>query len=75
MRKLVIYLLVCVIILGGAITALLILRKPPIRVEDVLAVYNEQAQYSRLTITYPLNETLFPPEIVPPTFRWQDGNT
>jgi len=75
MRKLVIYLLVCVIILGGAITALLILRKPPIRVEDVLAVYNDQAQYSRLTITYPLNETLFPPEIVPPTFRWQDGNT
>lgn len=70
MRKLVIYLLACVIILGGAITALLILRKPTIRVEDVLAVYKDQAPHSRLTITYPLNETLFPPEIVPPTFRW-----
>ncbi|GAG10586.1 unnamed protein product, partial [marine sediment metagenome] len=27
-----------------------------------------------LTIHYPLDETLFPPEIVAPTFRWTDGN-
>ena len=26
----------------------------------------------RLEITYPLNETLFPPEIVAPTFAWSD---
>jgi tetratricopeptide (TPR) repeat protein len=27
----------------------------------------------RLTIVYPLDETVFPPEIVEPTFRWRDG--
>jgi len=27
-----------------------------------------------LTINYPLDETLFPPEIVPPTFRWNDNS-
>ena len=30
------------------------------------------AQAGRLEITYPLNETLFPPEIVAPTFNWSD---
>ena len=27
----------------------------------------------RLEISYPHNETLFPPEIVAPTFLWQDA--
>lgn len=27
-----------------------------------------------LTILYPFDETLFPPEIAPPTFRWQEAN-
>ena len=74
MRKFAKYLLVCIVILGLAIAALMTLRKRSISVEDVLAVYNEQIQYSGLSITYPLNETLFPPEIVPPTFGWKDAN-
>ena len=28
-----------------------------------------------MTIRYPLNETLFPPEIIPPTFHWEDANS
>jgi tetratricopeptide (TPR) repeat protein len=28
-----------------------------------------------LAIDYPLDETLFPPESVPPTFRWEDGRS
>jgi len=72
MRKFVKYLLVCIVIPGLAIAAMMTFRKRSIRVEDVLAVYKEQAPYSKLTITYPLNKTLFPPEIVPPTFRWKD---
>jgi tetratricopeptide (TPR) repeat protein len=28
-----------------------------------------------LTIQYPLDETMFPPEAVPPTFRWTDTNS
>jgi len=30
--------------------------------------------FGRLEITYPLDETLFPPEIVAPTFRWSDAS-
>jgi len=29
--------------------------------------------HKELLITYPLNETLFPPDIVSPTFRWDDS--
>ena len=29
----------------------------------------------QLTITYPLDGTMFPPEIVPPTFRWEDTDS
>lgn len=29
-------------------------------------------QCDKLVITYPLDETVFPPEIVPPNVRWQD---
>ncbi len=74
MRKFAKYLLVCIVILGLAIAALMTFRRRSIRVEDVLAVYDEQTTYSTLTITYPLNETLFPPEIVPPTFGWKDAD-
>jgi tetratricopeptide (TPR) repeat protein len=42
---------------------------------DVLAGFRDDAAYSGLTIDYPLNETLFPPEIAPPTYRWQDSNS
>ena len=45
-----------------------------LRPEDILARYQNDAEYSRLTINYPLDETLFPPEIVPPTFRWNDNS-
>jgi tetratricopeptide (TPR) repeat protein len=51
---------------------LIVFLKPRVRVEDVLAAYQDGGQYSGLTILYPFNETLFPPEIVPPVFRWKD---
>ena len=41
-------------------------------IEDILAAYQERADYSAITIDYPLDETLFPPEMLPPTFRWND---
>ncbi|UCF32765.1 MAG: tetratricopeptide repeat protein [Phycisphaerales bacterium] len=40
----------------------------------VLAAYDDEADYTGLTIDYPLNETLFPPEIAPPTFHWKDDD-
>jgi tetratricopeptide (TPR) repeat protein len=44
------------------------------RADAILALYQENAAYSKLMIEYPLDETLFPPEIVPPTFRWNDNS-
>ena len=48
--------------------------RPDPQPENILASYQDETQYGGLTISYPQNETLFPPEIVPPTFRWQDAN-
>jgi hypothetical protein len=48
---------------------------PRPRIENILALYRNDAEYDGLTIRYPLNETLFPPEIVPPTFHWEDANS
>jgi len=43
--------------------------------DELLALYSDGSGYDTLKIHYPLDETLFPPEIVPPTFRWEDGNS
>jgi len=61
-----------VVIAGIAIIAL---YKPGVRAEDILAAYQDDGQYKGLTILYPLNETLFPPEIVAPIVRWKDENS
>ena len=45
-----------------------------LRAEDILARYQEDVEYGKLTISYPLDETLFPPEIAAPTFRWNDNS-
>ncbi len=36
--------------------------------------YETDAVYGRLSISYPLDQTLFPPDITAPVFRWEDGN-
>ena len=46
-----------------------------VEIADILAGYQEGAEYSGLTIHYPLHETVFPPEVIAPTFRWEDGNS
>jgi len=43
--------------------------------DDLLGQYRESTKYDPLTIRYPLDETLFPPEIVAPTFRWEDSHS
>ena len=42
--------------------------------EDVLGALRDATQLGRLTIEYPLDETLFPPEIAAPSFRWKDDD-
>ena len=34
----------------------------------------DQAPPAKVTIDYPLDESIFPPEIIPPTFLWHDAD-
>jgi tetratricopeptide (TPR) repeat protein len=76
MRKSTIHLVVGISVTSLAVAAVLLLvlytRGPS--AEDVLAVYQDDAGYGSLTIRCPLDQALFPPEIVPPTFRWEDAS-
>ena len=51
------------------------LSEPVLRPEQILAAYRQDARYGELTVTYPLDETLFPPDVAAPTFRWEDGGS
>jgi tetratricopeptide (TPR) repeat protein len=73
MRKRVAYLLAAVVVIAAGLTAWVCLR--PLKAQDVWAAYAQRPGGAALTISYPLDGTLFPPEIVPPTFRWEDANT
>ncbi|GAG26990.1 unnamed protein product, partial [marine sediment metagenome] len=74
MSKSVIYrvIAITIVVAGILVTLLITFRKPVLRIDDILAGYQEGAEYGVLTIKYPLDETLFPPEIIAPTFRWKD---
>ena len=74
MKKSLKYLIAAIGLAVIALAALLLTRfyKAEPRPQDILALYRDEANYARLKIRYPLDGTLFPPEIVPPTFRWDD---
>jgi len=48
-------------------------RRPTLDIEEILACYREDGEYGALTIDYPLDGTVFPPEIISPAFRWRAG--
>ncbi|MHC4559416.1 MAG: tetratricopeptide repeat protein, partial [Planctomycetota bacterium] len=75
MRKPAVHLIIGISIVAVVVVLLIALYAPGPRIEDILALYRANAEYDSLTIRYPLNETLFPPEIVPPTFHWEDGSS
>lgn len=77
MRQPVIYL-----ILGVSAALIVVLaiflrvrRAPDLSAENVLTLYDKNSTYGSLAIQYPLDGTLFPPEIVAPTFRWEPGGS
>jgi tetratricopeptide (TPR) repeat protein len=49
-------------------------RPQPVRLGRILAAYAERGSVGGLAIHYPLDGTLFPPEIVAPTFLWEDSH-
>ena len=55
------------------VTWRVIRREARIDVEAILAAYREGVPPAGLTVTNPLDETLFPPDIAPPAFRWTDS--
>ena len=73
MRKRVVRVVAAVAALGVAAIVYLALTVGAYRVEEVLAVYQEHGDYSRIVVEHPLDGTLFPPEMVPPVFRWTDA--
>ncbi|HVP10947.1 MAG TPA: tetratricopeptide repeat protein [Phycisphaerae bacterium] len=50
-------------------------RRADVSVDEILAACRDAADYGGLKIEYPVDGTLFPPEIAAPTFRWADGNS
>jgi tetratricopeptide (TPR) repeat protein len=75
MRKPAVYIVIGIGIVAVVVVLLIALYLPTPRIENILALYKHDAKYNSLTIRYPLNETLFPPDIVPPTFHWEDANS
>ena len=47
----------------------------PLTAEEIWAAYARRPDCRALRIVYPQDGTLFPPEIVPPTFRWEDADS
>jgi Flp pilus assembly protein TadD len=71
MSKSAIRLVLPVVLLAAAVLAVVWYWRRP-SAEVILAGYQDSANYDRLMIEYPLDETLFPPDIAAPTFRWID---
>jgi len=45
-------------------------REPALRIEKILALYNDRQQYEPASIRYPFPDAVFPADIAAPTFRW-----
>ena len=46
---------------------------PPPNENEIQAALDAKTSYPRIEIQNPANETLFPPEMPPPEFRWRDA--
>jgi tetratricopeptide (TPR) repeat protein len=73
MRKRLVCLLGAAVIAAVAV-AVLWFSRTSLRTEDILAAYRQHAGLDGIAMAYPATGTLFPPEIVPPEFRWEDAN-
>ena len=49
--------------------------KPRPSVEDIFALYQYNAEYDALKIHRPLDGIVFPPDIAPSAFHWEDTNS
>jgi len=49
-------------------------RGGPLQADVILATYDPGHALGGLTVKYPFDEAVFPPEIIAPTFRWEDSS-
>ncbi len=73
-RKTVLGVVVTTVAIIVAAIALVFIHKSELRVEDVLAIYRADSNYTGITVSYPGDGTLFPPEMVAPTFWWTNAD-
>jgi tetratricopeptide (TPR) repeat protein len=65
------------VLIAAAVTLVVWVLLPgrqSLRLDQLLASYDDCTSAGGLTIPYPFDESVFPPEIAPPTFRWEDAN-
>ncbi len=76
MRKSITYLTISIGATAAVVGAGIVMTfcRRPYDAEHILALHDRDAEYAVLEIRYPLDKTIFPPEIVPPTFTWEDAN-
>ncbi len=76
LRKPIVFAALGVVVVGVCVLAALITasNKPAPQADKPPTPNREDVRDAGLTIVYPLDGTLFPPEIAPPTLRWKDGN-
>ena len=70
-----VFLGLAVVITGILVIWLVVFREPRVRIDELLASYQDGTERGELTIDYPRHGTLFPPEIPAPTFRWTEGSS
>lgn len=63
-------LLLLVALLAGVAAAVFVSRLDRVKTYRLRRAVAEQASFQPLTITYPFDGAVFPPEIVAPVFRW-----
>jgi len=63
-----------VVVVGAMAVAGLWLSRKSLRPEEILSAYRQNPGVGGVRMVYPQEGTLFPPEIVPPVFRWEDAN-
>lgn len=54
------------------ITVPLYFCKSQLDIDSILAGYNRGSSYPDVTVQYPLDSAVLPPDIIPPVFRWSD---
>ncbi|MEN6426997.1 MAG: tetratricopeptide repeat protein [Phycisphaerales bacterium] len=68
---------VCVLalaVVAAAAGVLVWMNRASLDAEDILAAYQRDPIPTGVKMLFPLHGTLFPPEIAPPEFRWEDAN-